>query len=162
MPIIGTAFFSFGRIKSICDIQLWNNKLTWLNTKACWQSCAYFLNIIERLDVALLNSFPPPTFFYSLPVQLYLVDSFTYAASAISAAGVSLPSYRILLCHLIYGQLSSSLGRCLDSLSHYSVNRCMRHLGLEEGILYVSFFLFFFFSTFIYWINLFFLHTHSY
>ena len=35
--------------------------------------------------------------------------------------------------------MSSSLGRCLDLRSHYSLNRCSRNLGWEGEILYVFF-----------------------
>lgn len=58
MPIIGTAIFGFG--------------------------------MMTTLYAYLPPSSPPIThlFLHSLPIQLYLVDTFTYAASALAAASV--------------------------------------------------------------------------
>ena len=121
------------RIKSIC---IMSNKLIWLNYLG-FLTVLCVSNIIGVSSPQLINS----SFyrFSSLPVQLYLVDSFTYAASATSAAGVSFSLLLIFCVHLIYGRSSSSSGRCLDLRSHYSLNRCSRNLGWEGEILYVFF-----------------------
>lgn len=113
-----------------------SHKLIWLNYLG-FLTVLCVSNIIGVSSPQLINS----SFyrFSSLPVQLYLVDSFTYAASATSAAGVSFSLLLIFCVHLIYGRSSSSSGRCLDLRSHYSLNRCSRNLGWEGEILYVFF-----------------------
>ena len=81
------------RIKSIC---IMSNKLIWLN----------YLGFLTVLCVSNIIGVSSPQLikfsfyrFSSLPVQLYLVDSFTYAASATSAAGVSF-SLLLIFCSL--------------------------------------------------------------
>lgn len=58
MPIIGTGIFGFGLMTTLCVLHL------------------------------ILHNRPSLTHNYSLPIQLYLVDAFTYAASAVAAASV--------------------------------------------------------------------------
>ena len=74
----------------------------------------------------------------SLPIQLYLVDSFFYAASATSAAAVSLlvSSFSIPFLVMIN---HSFFDRSSGLLSHYLVNQCSTNLGWEVEIPYVFF-----------------------
>jgi len=60
MPIIGTAIFGFGLMTTL-----------WVCSRALVSSTS---NLLTR----------------SLPIQLYIVDTFAYAASATAAASVSL------------------------------------------------------------------------
>ena len=125
------------RIKSICVIFNYEPQANLVKLLRLFLTVLCVSNIIGVSSPQLINS----SFyrFSSLPVQLYLVDSFTYAASATSAAGVSFSLLLIFCVHLIYGRSSSSSGRCLDLRSHYSLNRCSRNLGWEGEILYVFF-----------------------
>lgn len=76
----------------------------------------------------------------SLPIQLYLVDSFVYAASAVSAASVSrltlFYSYQRHDSHRVVCANSFS-ARCSDLPFLYSVNECSILLGWEAVVLYV-------------------------
>ena len=89
-------------------------------------------------DIAQLNDL-----LYSLPIQLYLVDSFTFAASATSAAAVSFFFFLIfyLIIDLNYPPSSSS-DHSWALRSHYLANKCLMHLGSEVEIPYASFFSF--------------------
>lgn len=81
MPIIGTAIFGFGLMTSL-----------WVCSGALVSSMSNLLT-------------------WSLPIQLYLVDTFTYAASATAAASVSL-SYiasNLVGVHWIHHQTFRSL-----------------------------------------------------
>jgi len=62
--------------------------------------------------------------FSSLPIQLYLVDAFPYAASTIAAALVSTPEYIITNLTLTSPLAISSLDRCLHLHSPCLDNTC--------------------------------------
>ncbi|KAK7060842.1 hypothetical protein VNI00_000575 [Paramarasmius palmivorus] len=79
MPIIGSGIFGFGEANSK---QMSNDGLILF---AAILRADDLLVSFHRSSLPLLRLTPPST---SLPISLYLVDAFTYAASALSAASV--------------------------------------------------------------------------
>ena len=77
MPIIGTGIFGFGT--STCVLICFVNHVMTGAYQEWWPHCVSEPSYLPKF--ILITS--------SLPIQLYLVDSFVYAASAVSAASVS-------------------------------------------------------------------------
>ena len=78
--------------------------------------------------------------FYSLPIQLYLVDAFRFAASAVSAASVSTTWLRLdaVADALFYAGLSIDDGLCVPTFRKADV-RCSWSRGWKFGMPWLSF-----------------------
>jgi hypothetical protein len=81
MPIIGTAIFGFGKIKKYI--------IYFQETNLVKKFRRDDVNIVRPMKGRDAKKSINFCLLYSLPVQLYLVDSFTYAASVTSGAAVS-------------------------------------------------------------------------
>lgn len=127
MPIIGSGIFGFGEMRVILRV----HHAHWhIYVQGWWPLCT--TPSVEMAFCASADKPISPSFF-SLPVSLYLVDAFKFAASAMAAASVS--NACITMVRHAEGVLPGTPvgdGICISAVRTANV-RCTRHWWWKLG-----------------------------